>query len=547
MDTTLSSLLWPQNQNNYSSKVRRLSSEAIDSLNLNEICNNIAENEQQSKIIKDIITNMCFDEEVIKYRQDIFKDMISSNQLMDSIADILKHLENLKYITIKSSIPEEVDLWRLFSRFKELESYVDCITSIMKNLAGIDLKSKGLNQLRDTIRNIYEDENFKALSVMVKNLGMEISDIKSLTLGINLDESLNPVEATLVSINKTKFKDNNFFRIILPNHIISSRDLGIPSKIHQVSPDRRDPVMYNLYRDIERFLNPVLKDLSSGLKNYACIKGGSLVALIPELIFYYRCAVIYKLLEKKGMPLCMPEIIDLEERKCTIEDVYNVSLALHMINKNQDPAKNLVLNNVKFDESGRIFILTGPNRGGKTVYTEAIGISQILFQAGIFVPGRCASISPVDSVFVHFPVDEKKTVEFGRLGEEAQRLHIIFKEATKYSLILLNEPLASTSFTEGLYIAKDVVKALRYLGARIVYNTHMHELAAHADEINSDVEGDSKVISLVTGMVDGKRSYKVYQGEPLGKSYAFDIAKKYGISYNQIIETIDKNLTVNYV
>jgi DNA mismatch repair ATPase MutS len=245
-------------------------------------------------------------------------------------------------------------------------------------------------------------------------------------------------------------------------------------------------------------------------------------------------------MQESNMPFCRPEIARTEDRDCIVHNVYNISLALHMLQQGENPAEMLVLNDVKFDESGRIQILTGPNRGGKTVYTEAVGLMQVLFQAGVFVPGSHASISPVDSIYSHFPADENQTIGLGRLGEETKRLNEIFQQATDYSLILLNESLSSTSFTEGLYIAQDIVKAFRYLGARVIFNTHMHELAANADTINQDIEGTSKVVSLVTGITNGKRSYKIQQGAPLGKSYAMDIAMKYGLSYAQIIETIDK-------
>lgn len=115
----------------------------------------------------------------------------------------------------------------------------------------------------------------------------------------------------------------------------------------------------------------------------------------------------------------------------------------------------------------------------------------------------------------------------------------IFKVATKYSLILLNESLATTNVAEGLYIAKDVVKAMRYLGVRSVFNTHMHDLARGLDEMNSSVEGDSRVESMVTGVDQGKRSFKVFIAPPQGVSYAKDIAEKYGVTFEKIKAEID--------
>ena len=66
--------------------------------------------------------------------------------------------------------------------------------------------------------------------------------------------------------------------------------------------------------------------------------------------------------------------------------------------------------------------MTGPNRGGKTIFTQAWGIAMLLAQLGIYVPAESAAISPCDNIFTHFPADENDTVDLGRLGEESKRL-----------------------------------------------------------------------------------------------------------------------------
>ncbi|MEE3475612.1 MAG: DNA mismatch repair protein, partial [Ruminococcus sp.] len=69
--------------------------------------------------------------------------------------------------------------------------------------------------------------------------------------------------------------------------------------------------------------------------------------------------------------------------------------------------------------------------------------------------------------------------------------------------------------------------------------THMHDLARSVDALNEEVEGTSKAASLVTGVHDGERSFKVSLLPPQGVSYAKDIALKYGVSFRQIKESID--------
>ena len=183
--------------------------------------------------------------------------------------------------------------------------------------------------------------------------------------------------------------------------------------------------------------------------------------------------------------------------------------------------------------------MTGPNRGGKTTFTQAVGFAFLLAQNGIYVPASVCRISPCDNIFTHFPADENDTVDLGRLGEESKRLWDIFDVATEKSLLLLNESLATTNVSEGLFIARDVVKAMCYLGVRAVFNTHMHDLARNLDQLNNDKQNKSKAESLVTGVENGERSFKVFVSPPQGSSYARDIAKKYGVTFEQIKKNID--------
>ena len=63
----------------------------------------------------------------------------------------------------------------------------------------------------------------------------------------------------------------------------------------------------------------------------------------------------------------------------------------------------------------------------------------------------------------------------------------------------------------------------------------MHKLARELDKLNAEGSGDSLVSSLVAEAEDGKRSYRVRVGQPVGLSYARDIAQKYGVTYEQLM------------
>jgi DNA mismatch repair ATPase MutS len=164
------------------------------------------------------------------------------------------------------------------------------------------------------------------------------------------------------------------------------------------------------------------------------------------------------------------------------------------------------------------------------------------------VPAASARISPADAIFTLFPAAEHAQTGMGRLDEEAAHMAAFFRQATAHSLVLINEPLGSTSPREALAIARDVVCGLRILGARAIIVTHMHDLAHAAESLNAKVEGPSRVASLVAGAegdpADGdehaSRTYRIAPGLPDGRSYAADIALAHGLQLSQIRRTLSE-------
>jgi DNA mismatch repair ATPase MutS len=154
----------------------------------------------------------------------------------------------------------------------------------------------------------------------------------------------------------------------------------------------------------------------------------------------------------------------------------------------------------------------------------------------------------VEGIFTHFPIEEKVDSGTGRLGDEAKRFHEIFSAITPRSLLVLNESFSSTSPGEGFYIAFDIIRILKGLGARVIFATHLHELAAKATGLNNAPD-DNMVISMVAltreegedGEPDKKQvipEFRIVAGPPRGKSYAREIACKYGIDYEHLDELL---------
>lgn len=541
------SLLWPKDKKEYVKLTKRLSDETINDLSLEYICSQISNNENEIGWAKEVFTCITLSEEVVKYRQDIFEDIYKSEEFRKELISLLEKLNYLYELSGRKNRYSEVSIWHLVSRLRELESYIECILEMKECFDKYEVQSDGLQKLYKIIASIISDPAFEAFKKDIEGLTIEANSVKSLTFGMNLDSSLMPKEITLVSLNDTKFKESVFLKNLLNFSLkmgrkddkIDMEDFNYSAKLKKLGSDKANPVIFHFTKNIEEMLKPTLKDLMQTLDQYVKVNVSFLVMLIPELSFFLCGAELINKLAKAKMPVCKPKIVDSSERVMKITDVYNAKLAIHMQNEGVENVNDeIVTNIIDFNDKGRIMILTGANRGGKTTYTQGIGLAQLFFQAGLYIPGSVGELSLVDNIFTHFPADENQTVELGRLGEEAGRLSEIFKNGTPNSLVLLNESLSSTSHTEAIYIAKDVVKGLRLLGGRAIFNTHMHELGMMVDEINEEVNGRSTVVSYISATSQGRRSYKVIEGEPEGKSYASDIAVKHGISFKQIADNI---------
>ncbi len=371
----------------------------------------------------------------------------------------------------------------------------------------------------------------------------------SITIGVNLDSSLRPVQAALLAVNEKPFTDQSFLNRLLG---VQTGQTGIaplhsvPSKVANLDGPI-DPLMVPLFADLASVLEKTAMPVADQLNQYAGLHGTLFTDLRQALIFYLGAIHFIRRFEQAKLPMCRPQIVPADERRCEVSDSYNVHLALRELDANSGSGMEIVLNDIRMGPAGHILILTGPNGGGKTTYMQGVGVVQILAQLGCHVPGTQAAISSLDQLFTHFPLEEKPESGTGRFGEEAIRLKKIFEQVTRHSLVLLNESLSSTNFSESLYLAQDLVRILRRIGARAIYSTHLHELAGSVEELNRSVPGDSVIVSVVSSPIeadgpatgaDARNRYKLEVRPPLGQSYAREIAARYGISYQQLEDTL---------
>ena len=122
-------------------------------------------------------------------------------------------------------------------------------------------------------------------------------------------------------------------------------------------------------------------------------------------------------------------------------------------------------------------ILTGPNSGGKTRFLQALGITQILAEAGLYAPCASATIPRANGLFVSLIEEGAVDQSEGRLGMELLRIRQLFERAQVGSLVILDELCSGTNPSEGQEIFRLVLSLLEELDARAVIATHFLDFA----------------------------------------------------------------------
>jgi hypothetical protein len=506
--------------------------------------------------IREVFLNICTDPTVIAYRQDMLEDLWRNPGFTARLEEVSPDISALDAYRIsvdrrRSALQEAT--WRL----GELEQLVTCVTGLSETFAqvGDNLRAAGWCTLRDLIAQTAQDAVYQNMARELPDMLRTIRTKASVTIGVNLDGRLRPVAATLLAVNEQQFTSSSFldrllgrdeegFKGLGPLHTVPKLERGHLPGAGRGSGQDVNPLMVPLFRDLARVLDTVCRPIARALRQYVTLQSGFLAALSGDIAFYLAAVRLMGRLRDRGFSLCRPDIAPMTERVCELRDGYNLNLALRLIEHAH--TNDLMINNdVHMGDNGRICILTGPNQGGKTIYAQMVGLCHVLAQVGLWVPAVQARLSPVDNVYTHYPIEETLEKGTGRFGDEAQRLSHIFARATRQSLILLNESLASTSPGESVYIAQDMVRILRRLGTRAIFATHLHELAADVDELNANTAGDSLIVSLVASRreegEDGSRpSYRIVPGRPMGRSYAREIASQYGISYDQLTALLEQ-------
>ncbi len=503
---------------------RKVCPDTYRQLALAELVDMIAIKDYDKGLVKAVFEYMPTEVQTIQYRQEILQDFMENDALCKALAsvieklDVLKEYRNHNYgFQVKKS-----SLWDLIDYMEEMEVYIRVIEDMNALFSEYKVSSKGLCEIATLLRDVINLDRIEDLKEIVASMKADISTLKSVTLGINLTPELYPEEVVILGMHDSEFKTK----------LNSRKKSGSFIKQGDISYKEPSQIMKYMTRDLESELAKEVRHCKKQLLSCINLNGYFLLDICDDLKYYLLVANFGRKLKEKGHTICVPDLQE-DSDKITINGVYNVRLT-------ENGTPKIIKNDFEFNSKEKIFILTGPNRGGKTMLTQAVGVAAFMAAQGLYVLADEYSGNTFENILTHFPVEENQTLDLGRLGEEAVRIREIVKDATPRTLLLLNETYSSTCASDGLYMANDLIHILKYREIPTIFNTHIHELARSIPQMNQ-WEGQGDIVSLTMEIKDNVNTFRVLRSEPDFCSYAQNIARRYGVTFEQMLnETAGK-------
>jgi DNA mismatch repair ATPase MutS len=230
-----------------------------------------------------------------------------------------------------------------------------------------------------------------------------------------------------------------------------------------------------------------------------------------ELGFYIACLNLHERLEAKGEPVCLPIPANASEAALSVRGLYDVCLSLSV-------RERLVGNDLAADDKALVMI-TGANQGGKSTLLRGIGLAHLMMQCGMFVAATAFCASVTTGIYTHNKREEDSTMTSGKLDEELRRMSEIGDHIRARGLLLCNESFSSTNEREGSEIARQIIRALVDGSVRVVFVTHLFDLARG---FHGESRGDVLFLRAQREG-DGRRTFKLVEGDPLPTSYGGDL------------------------
>ena len=382
------------------------------------------------------------------------RDMITLKNSLTKIPEIKAVLSGVQSNYLKEiylNIDELQDIFKLIDI-----SIVDDPPMNTKDGGYIKL---GFSEEIDTLKNA--TQNGKSWLMKLEADEKEKTGIKSLKVGFN---KVFGYYIEVTNSYKNMVPDNYIRKQTLTNgeryiteelKIKENQILGAEEKVIKLELEA--------FRTIREEISRNIKRLQRTAEAISCLDVLSSFAKVAEDMNYCK-----PIINKEG-------IIDIKDGR-------------HPVIEKMLGAGEFIPNDTYLDENlNRLSIITGPNMAGKSTYMRQVALITLMAQVGSFVPASSATIGVVDKIFTRVGASDDLSMGQSTFMVEMMEVATILKEATKNSLVILDEIGRGTSTYDGLSIAWAVAEYIadkNKCGAKTLFATHYHEMTTLEEEGN---------------------------------------------------------------
>lgn len=489
------------------------------------------------KVVENISTHALFSigKEILEKMQPSFKRLIIQQEL-DYVSDALALCVSFEPMPI-IGFKDQREAFTALEKHKVLSAFE--FVGVLSHLQGIaailSYYKSHIDEcvhLSELIDALFYDEKMVVLLENIFDTYGQIKDNASLELA-TIRKQLRKIEND-IETSIEHFKKNHAHQMV--DNIVTHRDNRvvmlvknseknvIGGFVHGESGSRKavylEPTAFIALNNQKNILlsqeaeeiQKILKMLSEKLRPFAG-------ALHANLLTVGKLDAIFaKAKWGKSLNCCIPSVqkdhvLHLEKTRHPLID-----------------SKKVVSNTYSLSKNKKVMVITGSNTGGKTISLKVIGLMTLMSYCGIPIPCENATIPLFSNVLVDIGDDQSVTQSLSTFSSHLKNLAFILNHVNENSLVLLDELGSGTDPKEGESLAIAILKQLVNNHCTAIVTTHYQQLKAYASQhpeiLLAMVEFDMNTLTPTYRFIEGVG----------GKSYAFEIAKSYGLPYKIIEE-----------
>jgi DNA mismatch repair protein MutS len=499
-----------------------------------------------SRLLYNWILNPLIDKKTVDERTNMVERFVKDKELLNSVREELSSVSDIERIVGK------IGLGRVNARdFNALEVSLNAVINI-SNLLGDNYisETKELSKIVEKIAQAISDDppNLITEGKIIKDgYNKEVDELREIA-GDSKGwiKKFEKEEKEKTGINSLKIDSNKVFGYYIevtkthqdkvPERYIRKQTLVNSERYVTEELKEKEDIIFNsqekLY-ELEYALFCEFRD--TFIENLSLLQDvGKKIARLDVLSGFANLALV--------SDYTKPEIIDIGED----EGVLEIKDGRHPIVEHMTD-EDFVSNDTYLDfNSSNMCILTGPNMSGKSTYIRQVATIVLLAQIGCFVPATSAKISLVDRIFTRVGASDDLSSGRSTFMVEMDEAANIVNNATKYSLVVLDEVGRGTSTYDGVSIAWALAEYLvKQIKARTLFATHYHELLRLAERIPERIKNLNVLVEedLEEGTVIFLR--KIVEGGT-DRSYGIYVAKMAGLPdevvnrANEILESFEQ-------